>query len=335
MEIVLPSGDSPHPAEMINYYLRDGDEVYITLGSQQPLEGLSHSPSKSEWTKLAFDNTFMGEGGEETTSPTKLKPSGSKASIQFDENAESFEVTNQKRKNLEAENLSKARFMVSVLKTQMLNEPKIVHFIKTEWAKVSNCLPKIQFQSPIEREKEHLQILRIYADYCDVLIELFKNYSPSGHLLKENFICFLEDAQVFSSSTLSEKANKIYDRVCKYVGMSNAINSFSLCHLLMAILLIAQSKYNDTLDSKEPSKKCVEAVSELFTTHFMPLARDLQLKCVLKTEFISNECLSRLRATYDPLHLLFDKCAAKTRDIPTTVPVADIHDILYQVLLLL
>lgn len=325
LEIVLPSGDSPHPAEMINYYLRDGDEVYITLGSQQPLEVLSHSPSKSEWTKLAFDNTFMGE----ETSATKLKPSGSKASIQFDESAESFEIKNQREKNLEAENLSKARFMVSVLKTQMLNEPKIAHYIKTEWAKVSNYLPQVQSQ--VEREKEHSEILRIYADYCDVLIELFKNYSPSGFLLKENFICFLEDAQIFPSSILSERTTKIYDRVCKYVGMSNTNNSFSLCHLLMAILLIAQSKYNDTLDSKQPSKKCVEAVSELFTTHFMPLARDLQLKCVLKTEFSSNECLSRLRATYDPLHLLFDKCAAKTRDIPTTVPVADVHDILYQV----
>ena len=324
LEIVLPSGDSPHPAEMINYYLRDGDEVFITLGSQQPLEGLSHSPSKSQWTKLAFDNTSI----DDIASP-KIKKSPSKASIPDDEKFESFEVKNQRRKVLEAESLAKAYFMRSVLKTQMLNEPKIVHFIKTEWAKVSGYLPDVKSQ--VEKEKEHAEILKIFSDHCDALRELFKNYSPAGHLLKENFLCFLEDAQVFPPSMLVEKSNKIYDRVCKYTGITATSNSFSFSHLLMAILLVAQSKYNDTLNSKESTKKCVEAVAELFNSHFVHLAKDLQLKCVLKTEFSSDDCLSRLRAYYDKLHSLFDKCAAKTRDIPTTVPIADVHEILYQV----
>jgi len=312
---------------MINFYLRDGDEVFITLGSQQPLESLTHSPSKSQWTKLAFDNT--GDVVEETTA-SKAKLGESKHNPSTDEdNIESFEAKSLRRKKIEADTLAKAKFMKEVLKTQMLNAPKIIHFMKNEWEKVSPFVSQVR--PPQERDQEYTKILNVYIEHSDILMEIFKNYSPSGYLLKENFLCLVEDAQIFPPSMLTEKSTKIYDRVCKYVGISNTSTNFIFSHLLCAILLIAQSKYNDTLDSKQSFKKSVEAIEELFASHFVPLARDLQLKCILKLEFVSVECLSRLRGCYDQLHSLFDKCAAKTRDIPTTVPISDVHDILYQV----
>lgn len=307
---------------MINYYLRDGDEVYITLGASQPLESLSHSPSRSQWTKLAFDTTTMDDAASSKGKLTETK-SGNE-----EDNGDSFNTANERRKRLEAETVAKARFMRIVLKTQMPNDAKIAHYIRTEWANVSSLIPQVK--SPQDTEEDHAKILQIYIEHGDLLQDVFRNYAPLGYLLKENFISFVEDAQLFPTSMLVEKASKIYARVCKYMGIIPTGKSFHLCHLLCAILLLAQAKFNDTLESKQTAKKSIDAVLELFQSHFLPLARDLQLKCILKSEFTSDECLSRLRSSYDQLHSLFDKCAAKTRDIPTTVPIADVHDILYQ-----
>lgn len=41
VSITLSSGDDPDPTEMINYYLRDGDEVIITLADKQAINGIN------------------------------------------------------------------------------------------------------------------------------------------------------------------------------------------------------------------------------------------------------------------------------------------------------
>ena len=311
----LINGDTPNPSEMINYYLKDGDEIYITLGYSQPIELKSGKPAKSEWGTLAF---VSADNIEKIKTETVPESSNSDDEFELEDNL-SPEERVIKKKNMIDDIISKAKFMKLVLESQMLNYNEITMYITHEWNKVSSDIPKLSIdEEPIIR--------KVFIDNGEYLKALFKNYAPDGVLSQDHFKSFLEDTDVFPANVLNIAAPNIYDRVLKCVKGTQ----FHFRCILVALIFCAQTKYNDTLNAKNTKKKSYDALSDLISNHCRPLAKELQLKCTLKEEFCKDEMLAKIRVHYNELHLLFDKTAAKARDIPSTVPIMDVHDILYQ-----
>lgn len=144
---------------------------------------------------------------------------------------------------------------------------------------------------------------------------------------QEDFLALIEDAEVFHVINSAALAGRIYTRTCKYLNIGS--DSFDLGAILVALLLCAQSKFNDTLvASSAHIKDSGAALSEIFKKNFIPLARRLQLQSILKEDFMSDECLARVRSVYGELQSVFDKRAAKYRDIPSTIPYDDVEELL-------
>lgn len=305
--IILASGESPHPNETLNEYLREGDEVTIQLCNTLNIDGETGTPAPSMWGSMAY-----------STSAVNINPymSGSLDSMDSeDENAD--ERASTREANLISK--SNAEFMRIVLASQMINTKAVANVVKTKWSPVAKHIPLLT-------DNESVLVEQIFAANWGKLLDLFANYAPEGNMNREEFLTFMEDSDVFKVINAKALAVRIYTKTCKLLNVDHT--SFDLSSLLVALLLCAQAKYNDTLVKNNKCKNSYDALNELFTLNFVPLARRLQLASVLKDDFVSDECLSKLRAFYTELQVIFDKHAAKYRDIPTTIPLNDLTELL-------
>lgn len=335
--ITLPSGDEPEPSEMINYYLRDGDEVTINLADKQCIRGINGSPKKTKWTSALYSSTILGEFKQEDKEPEENDEDEDEDEDGEDEeedddeyenglgygrsNADTVAMKMQQRNDRQTTIVAKADFMRLILQSQMVNKKKTAHFIETEWSKVSRFIPNL-------KADQNYLVTEIFIAHCDVLFELFQVFSPEGSFLLKDFVVFFEDCDVFPVATCAFHANKIYFRICKFMKVDE--KGFSFGCFLASLLLSAQLKYIDTLDNNTPSfKDSKGALTELIEKKILPICSNLQQKSVLKEEFCTDECLSSINDSYQGLRSVFDKLAAKVRDIPSTVPIEDIREVMY------
>jgi hypothetical protein len=336
LSMVLPSGESPHPAEMINEYLREGDVVVITLCDRLVIDHKSGFPNQSSWVSLAYATStgnlsasrILGDDQSIDTSDV----------LSMDEHSLTEEVLLADK---EASMLvkSNAEFMRIVLESQMINSKKVRSEVHVAWSKVAPLIPKL-VQADIPPLED------VFAEHWTDFVDLFAQYLPEEgdgrYLTIDDFSNLIEDAEVCrvdkvpdhmlkaSQAQATSLSRTIFTRTCKYMDISP--ECFNRDCLMVALVLCAQAMYNDTLVNSQETgshgKRSASALTEIFIKNFHPLATRAQLPCVLRMYFESDECLSRLRGVYHPLQAIFDKIAAKYRDIPTTIPRTDLATIL-------
>eukprot|EP01038_Epipyxis_sp_PR26KG_P014823 gene14823-19915_t len=321
-EIVMSNGDLPHPMEILSDYLHDGDDVLIILRSNQPIDEITGSPSTSKYITLAYTGSAKNLNNDNSSLGSRSL-ADSEDDLDDDHTAQSREMLNISKhvKDTPANIKSKAEFMRIMLQSQMLNTKLIINQVNIEWSKVDKLIPKL-------KPEDSSQIMDVYINYWDVLVELFQHFAPDGYMSKENFQTFVEEADIFSIIISPVQSAKIYTRVCKYLDIQSS-SGFKLHCVLGALILSAQIKYNDTLNPLAMNKPSYVALSDLFMINFLPLAKQLDLRSVLKSEFVTDDFLSKLRVHYDTLHIYFDKFAAKFREVPSTIPVEEITEMLY------
>lgn len=302
-EIMLADGEIPSPEDMIYDLLRDGDEITITLRSKQSVEDGVDCPSPTKWGSMAYSLSSPMKD------ESKIDDNNSETEVTEDEDPE--EIVIEDPITIKA----KSDFMRILLNSQIINHRKIEHIVNTEWDQISMNIPRL-------KPEDNANIKDVFAANWDVIQELFQMFAPSGSMLSTEFSNFVEESGVFPAISMSYQAKSIYSRVCKYLSVTE--KNFSPACLLVAILLCAQAKYNDTMDSKISSISSYEALEYLFANNFRPLAKRMNAHSLLKDEFCSDLCLSKLQPYYHELHLFFDKYAAKVRDIPSTVPVENV-----------
>lgn len=317
--VILPSGKIAHPGRYINESdLKDGDSVTVRLSSSLIVNSSNGSPDRSQWSTVAFSTAEVTDGNELASFQSELDlDEASKGKVDTLDGV-SAEKHSRLNKEFMKKQRSNADFMRIVLESQMIDKKKCASEVAKMWGKVDGCIPRLN-ESDVGRIQE------ILAENWDVLLEMFSDYAVEMKMRQEQFLEFTSDAEFFSAYISATQSAKIFARVCDYMKVDEV---FNLEHLVVALLLVAQAKFNDTMESKPQPKTSYDALAELFNNHMVPLARRSQYKSILKIEFCSDECLSLIREMYDDLQLLFTKYAAKLRDIPTTVPIEDITEIL-------
>ena len=63
--VLLTSGEIPHPDARLKEFLRSGDEVIVNLIGNQPLNISSGLPKRSAWNTVAFTRTISLEDTEQ------------------------------------------------------------------------------------------------------------------------------------------------------------------------------------------------------------------------------------------------------------------------------
>ena len=316
--IILPNGRVAHPGRYINESdLKDGDEVLVRLSADLLIISKNGIPHQSQWASIAFNTS-------ELTFNADLASMQSGGDADNEDDDSEFVVAGSYNDILESKDnrrqlKANADFMKIVLQSQMIDLLTATKFMEDSWAKIDGTIPRL-------KQDEIPQLKEVLVRYWDILIELYGCFSSTGTMNHDQFLEFTGEAGFFPAYTSAHLSSKIFTRACRYVGVDD--ESFTFSHLLVALMLVAQVKYNDTLESKAVSVAPREALLALMKDHLIPLAVKSQLQSILKSEFCSDETLSSIRLVYDELQNIFTKYAAKIRDVPTTVPLEDISEIL-------
>jgi hypothetical protein len=313
-QVYLPGGKIVHPGIMIfDSDLKDGDEVTVKLCSKIAVLGTTGSASHSKWSMLAFSTSNIENpalhstrsergGDDETEIPDRVMESQEEAALIR----------------------ARAAFMRVILHSQVIDVKSIVKKIDDVWPKLVEAVPLLLVD-------DTSSLKQVLSDHWDVLSDLYTFYAQNGTLDKDQFFAFLDDSELFPATNSSTQCAKIYSRTCKYCNTTPA--QFSLDHLLVALLLSAQVKFNDTCEAGGSKMNCSESLAELFRSNFDPLAERLKLQSVLKYAFCSDECLSAMRLMYDDLQAVFNKSATKLQDVPTSLPVEEVNELFVQAIL--
>lgn len=309
--IILPSGKPANPGMMIfDSELKDGDEIIIKLTSKLYIHTSTGTPNHSKWSTLAFSTLNDTNEINKNLDETEDDMDDIDASVINFNKDEMFRLK------------SKSDFMRIILHSQMINPKLVMNKVDSVWSEVKMTIPKLT-------NTEAILIKDILASQWDVLNDLFDALSNSSIMEMENFLYLTRESEIFPPFINEAQSIKIYTRVCKYANIDK--HSFKFSSLIIALLLCAQVKYNDTLDPSLGSMKPYESFYELLKNYLLPLAQRLKLQSVLKHEFCSDECLAGIRLMYDDLQTIFNKYASKLQDIPTSVPLEDVTELLYTV----
>lgn len=326
LSITVPSGDNPHPAELIQDYLHDNDTVYIELCNSVPIKKVSGGPNVSSFTTLAYSvsqdhlNADLADQDADNEQPDQLDDLDDDGEISVSEVLASREA--------------KVNFMKIVLASQLLDQKKLRRQVETIWKNIGPKIKKIHVH-------DHDEIQVILQEHWDIFLDLFDNYQDiddaTGNTLAhtqvgfDHFTCVLEDAGIFPAHINTSQSHLIFTHTCQLFPLSGA--ALRLDAFLLALVFTAQLKYNDTLDSKllaETGKSAAADIRRLIVNYFLPLARRLECHSYLRSAFTSKECLLKVREMYETLQQSFDREALKVRDFPTTIPVENMVEMLYQ-----
>ena len=209
-------------------------------------------------------------------------------------------------------------------KSQMLNRKKIKHHLETEWAAVSRAMPKLD-------PDEVTPLQSIFLDNWDITLELFRWYtadSSDGQMVLEEFRSLLEEARVFPARDLSALASRIHRRCLSSVCPEGS-TGLSLSAFIVALLLCAQSRHNDTLEQSSGVTCASDALDEVFVRNLIPLAERFEFDSVLKEAFCSSEVLDALREFHNDMFAVFNKYAMRSRELPSTMKAENMGELLY------
>lgn len=312
--VYLPDGKIAHPGIMIfDSDLKDGDEVTVKLCSKLVLQANTGTPTKTKWALLAFSTSNI-ENPYLDSSRSELV--GHEDGLEEEEDV----LIGAENKAAFALIQSKAKFMRIILQSQMINEKKLAQKLNTIWPKIAAGIPRLKSED-VEQLKKVLQ-----ANW-DMLQDLFEFYVEGPFITKEKFATMLDDAELFPAYNTTQQCAKIFSRTCSYAQVDE--HHFDFSCLIIALFLAAQVKYNDTMEAGTDALSSFEAMDELFTFNFVPLAERHQLQSVLKYAFCSDECLANLRPLNDDLQVVFNRYATRTQDIPMSISLEELTEILF------
>lgn len=372
--MILPTGLSPSPMELLTEHLHDEDTVIIELCSRLPIDQKTGTPKQSQFATLAYTTSqeklgldhedFISEEGSRTQSELLSRSAGSKTPI-----SSPTARTGPIVPETPAQQIAKANFIRIIIKSQTLNEIKIEEDLHKHWNIISASLKKMNKTDDIQ----HIQTT--FFHHWDMLIDIFEFYSsnnPNHHsnqavnphslitslsftthyyeqiinsyyLEKNDFINFIEDANIFPAIQLQSQCNLIFQKTCQLLTeysqqhhfTQQTITALNFTGFLIALLLCSQLKYNDTLDAKVTPVHAYDSIDRLVHQNLFILARHLNCRALLKKDFLTNPVLARIKDNYDILQTNFDKIASKTKDVPLTITMEDMMELLYNSTLLL
>lgn len=322
-EVALSSGAFPHPNALLSDFLQDGDEVTITLVSDQGISQTSGKPAcPTKWATLAFNSTGngidgsggagLGDEGEEgedaegAPGPSTLDDEDSPESIQ---------------------ERAKAAFMRTILHPQMCSTKKIAHAVETHWVAIARGMPKMRVE-----DEEALK--EVFVDNWDLLVDLFERFAPDGRLGKSSLYSLLQDAALFDDKVLATIAPRVFRRACEATGQEA---SLGLAGLMVAVMLCAQHLHNDTQgvasEAAGSPGLCLgagQALVEIFSRRLYPLAERLECFCVLKDIFTSAPVLAEMRDYHSDLMDVFTKYGQRSREMPISINALNFSELLYE-----
>mmetsp|Transcript_19819 Transcript_19819/g.33675 ORF Transcript_19819/g.33675 Transcript_19819/m.33675 type:complete len:507 (-) Transcript_19819:137-1657(-) len=319
--VYLPDGKIVHPGIMIfDSDLKDGDEVTVRLSSRVAVNSGTGSASQSKWSLLAFSTASIEN--------PELNSARSEHDDDDDATVDSAELRMFGTENQEfiAQIKARAAFMRTVLHSQAIDTKSIARKLDEAWPQVLSAVPLLV------KDDDIVPLKGVLEAQWDLLDDLFLFYAKDGSLDKETFFAFLDDSELFPVTNSLLQCAKIFERACKYCNVDGTC--FGISSLIVGLLLATQVKFNDTLEAEAEKLKPHEALEELFISNFNPLAVRLKLKSVLKYAFLSDESLSALRLLYDDLQDVFNKSAVKFQDVPVSLPVEEVCEVLASATLL-
>jgi len=296
-EIVLPTGDIPHPEAPLKDHIQDGDEIIVHLIDKQPIASILGNPKVSQWTSLAFTCSELGASGVAV----------------HEEVQEEEEIDENQLKIIEAN----ARFMRFILGSQMLNEKYISNYVDTLWnSGIANGMGKLSIE-------DTEGFLEIYKKHWSILTEIFEHFGSGGKMTAGILTDFLTEAGVFPHRDTPILAARVHRRAFKALSReeyNQNVSDIDISGLMIALIMCAQTKLNDTYDTKlKKGLKSYEALAIIFDTSILPLAEKLELSAFVRNLICSDEFLGVIRPYHDDLFAVFNKYASKGRILPSTL----------------
>jgi hypothetical protein len=349
--ILLSSGETPKPHELLHDSLRDDDVIVVELSNTVPIKKLSGAPNTSEWSSLAYSASqtqlqYMLDVQEEEVADD------SDNNGEFESGDDESVISTEKL----TEKTSRINFIKLMLKSQLLNVKELNRQVESVYSKLEGNLKLLK---PLEHEgmKELLQ------DYWDILKDLFHAFQVTSEGVNQNnntntmdmdhFVAFLDEANIFPAVILIQQAHLIFQHTISYFPKNGQLLYFD--GFLLALILTAQLKFNDTVHTRGVEAKALHTVNlspnttrianqpsilwkshssikdfrRLLRDHCLPLARRFECYSYLRNAFVSDNCLLRIRDHYEILQAEFDKESMKTKDFPTTITIESMCDLLH------
>lgn len=298
VEICLPDGEIPHPASMLSDFLRDGDSVILRLGDKLSVESKSGAPVLSKWATVAF-----------TSSAHENEDDGDEMEHDHDE------TDPAERINIK----SKAEFMKLVLCSQIVNQKKIDHLVNSHWPTITTAMPQL-----CANDTNQFRI--VFQRHWSTMLELFQLFADEGRMNAEKFRIFLDEISLFSMKDSIALTNKVHARTCRATQSTGHLDIGSL---MVALLLCAQLRHNDTLEHKSHVKSSADALEEIFERNIMGYAERQGLPSVLKGYFNSDEFLFGIREYHTDLLSVYESYAVRSHELPTSLQSENMAELLF------
>lgn len=348
-EIVLANGELPHPSALLSDFLLDGDQVTIYLTCDQRINPTTSSvPRHSKWASLAFTTSpdaMKYLDGDDEEEEDGYEEEGTENDGEIDE-SERAERSLRAAQALELKITGDAKFMRLVLQSQMLDINAMNRHLNTQWKYVVQALPNMD-----DDKKDSLK--EIFRTHWATLIEIFDLFkstdisTPSSTIMSvDKFESFLSDAGIFSARDVPVLGPRIYQRAFKAWsnvaakafddngggGGSGSSDGLGLGGFLLSLILCAQNRHNDTFEKNSASatRQCHEALSTIFVENILPLVERLESPGYLKSLFASDTFLHSIRHSHNELFLVFNKFALRKRELPTSLPIESMTELLFE-----
>lgn len=324
-EMKSKTGEYLHPGTLISDMLKDGDEIFCTLGASLPVDFVG-TPTMTNWASTAFlgiDNSS-------------------------EEDSHMHHDSNQ---DPSAAHHAKAQFMKVILASQMYNEKAIEAKLNAAWNDVPLLLPRLS-------KETSLQLRDIFHHYAIILFDIYAHYTadaPDGRMDYHSFQLFIENSEIFPQRDLLKLTKRIFQSTLQ--DSATTTGSLSFSEFMVSLIYTSQLRYNDTLDentfnilrngfassripsssvtgvssSTNSSNRSLDLVQVLLEKHLVTLAENLSLDCLIRLEFNSSHFLYQLKEYHHDLFNVFEFYSNKlARDLALTVTHIHLLEILFQ-----
>lgn len=315
VEVKLPGGQTPHPSALLMDFVRDGDEVNVYLNDSQEINTKSGSALQNEWSTLAYSVNGSGIG------EMKKQEGG------YQEEEGDKEVVEGEHSYTKEQKAGRARFMRLILRSQMPDVELIQKKVSDEWKVIGKHLRGMD-------EDTGDAVVAVFVDNWDMVCEVHTLFSTEHNgakvLLSEDWRRFLEETNIFSAQDLDYYGPRIHKTA--HAGTAkdkDSLPALTVAGFIYAIILCAQSNFNDRHDEELNKLSPAASLRRLFKDNFGPMSERYEMKCMLKEHFCSIENLNALKEWRDSMFDCFTKYAGRSKELPTSIGYKDFTEMLF------
>ena len=270
-------------------------------------------PSETEWSSLAYTVNGTGIG--------EVKKEEDKEDTLVDK-----EIVEEGHVYTAEEKRGRAKFMRIILKSQMLDFAAIRIKVMDQWKRISKNIEM--------DEEEQEKLVNVFVDNWDMLNEIHERFGTDHNgqkvLLSEDWRKVLDESRIFSEADLDIYCSRILKTAHAYTAKDkNSLPALDVAGFMMALVLIAQTCYNDRYDKNSNKLTPSQSTRKIFTDNIFRTAERYEMKCMLKEHFSSEENLNNLKEWRDELFDVFNKYAGRTKELPTSISYKDFTDMLW------